>query len=173
MGLQGTAAMANDPDLTRRIEHAVEEVDRAIRDLRNYIFGLRPGILADRELDKALRELGAEFEERTSIVTVVNVDATVAAELASVASDVVQLTREALSNVAKHSQANTCSVALVRNEGRAELVIDDDGTGFVLDEPHAGMGLANLRGRAEGMGGDFSLDSVAGEGTTVRVTLPL
>ena len=59
MGLQGTAALAQDEEIGRRIEGAVEEIDRAIRDLRNYIFGLRPGILADRQLGQALRELGA------------------------------------------------------------------------------------------------------------------
>jgi len=172
MGLQGTAAMAHDAELSRRIENAVEEVDRTIRDLRNYIFGLRPGILADRELDKALRELASEFETRTSIVTAVNVDETVAAELASVASDVVQLTREALSNVAKHAQAKTCSVSLFRSEGAAVLEIDDDGVGFDTGRDHDGMGLANLRGRVEGMEGRMSIESVTGEGTTVRVSLP-
>src|SRR5829696_5794281 len=144
MGLQGTAAMSRDADLSRRIEGAVEEVDRAIRDLRNYIFGLRPGILADRELDKALRELAAEFAERTSVVTVVNVDETVAAELASSAADVVQLTREALSNVERHAQASTCSVSLFRRDDGAELVIDDDGVGFRAETPQEGMGLTNL-----------------------------
>jgi signal transduction histidine kinase len=173
MGLQGTAAMSGDPDLSRRIENAVEEVDRAIRDLRNYIFGLRPGILADLALDKALRELASEFEERTSIVTVVNVDESVAAELASAAADVVQLTREALSNVGKHAAASTCSVSLTRSGDGAQLEIDDDGVGFDPGDAHGGMGLANLRGRVEGMGGRFSLESVRGQGTTVRVTLPL
>ena len=173
MGLQGTAAMSHDPELSRRIENAVEEVDRAIRDLRNYIFGLRPGILADRQLDTAIRELAVEFEERTSVVTVVNVDETVAAELASSAADVVQLTREALSNVGRHAQAHTCSVSLVRLDGYAELVIDDDGVGLGADPPREGMGLTNLRGRVTRMGGDISIGSVAGEGTTVRVRLPL
>jgi signal transduction histidine kinase len=172
MGLQGTAAMSRDVDLSRRIEGAVEEVDRAIRDLRNYIFGLRPGILADRELDKALRELAAEFAERTSVVTVVNVDESVAAELASSAADVIQLTREALSNVGRHAQASTCSVSLFRRDDVTELVIDDDGVGFVTDSPHEGMGMANLRGRVERMGGSFTIESVRGEGTTVRVRLP-
>jgi signal transduction histidine kinase len=173
MGLQGTAAMSHDPELSRRIESAVEEVDRTIRDLRNYIFGLRPGILADRQLDKAIRELAAEFEERTSVVTAVNVDETVAAELASSAADVVQLTREALSNVGRHAQAHTCSVSLLRRDGYAELVIDDDGVGLGADPPHEGMGITNLRGRVARMGGDISIDGVVGEGTTVRVTIPL
>ena len=94
MGLQGTAAMANDPEIARRIENATEEVDRAIRDLRNYIFGLRPGILADRQLDQALQQLALEFQERTDVLTIIDVDGSVAAELASRAADVVQLVRE-------------------------------------------------------------------------------
>ena len=69
MGLQGTAGMARDEDLASRIASAVEEIDRAIRDLRNYIFGLRPGILADRQLDQALKELGNEFQTRTDVLT--------------------------------------------------------------------------------------------------------
>ncbi|HEV2139814.1 MAG TPA: GAF domain-containing protein, partial [Candidatus Dormibacteraeota bacterium] len=60
MGLQGTALMAASPEITGRLEGAVEELDRVIRDLRNYIFGLRPGILADRQLDQALRALAEQ-----------------------------------------------------------------------------------------------------------------
>ena len=79
MSLQGAAALAQDENITVRIEGAVEDIDGAIRDLRNYIFGLRPGILADRQLDQALRELGAEFEQRSGVVTVVDIDAGIAA----------------------------------------------------------------------------------------------
>ena len=114
MSLQGAAALAQDEGITIRIEGAVEDIDGAIRDLRNYIFGLRPGILADRQLDQALRELGAEFEQRSGVVTVVDIDAGIAAELASIASDVVQVTREALSNVGRHAEATTCRVSLRR-----------------------------------------------------------
>jgi signal transduction histidine kinase len=173
MSLQGAAALANDPGIARRIEGAVEDIDRAIRDLRNYIFGLRPGILADRQLDQALRELGSEFEARSDVVTVVDVDPTVASELASVASDVVQLTREALSNVGRHAKAATCRVSLWRDGGSAFLEIDDDGRGFELDDNTGGMGIANLRGRVTSLGGTMAIDSRAGEGTAVRISLPL
>ena len=78
MGLQGTAAATDDPEVARRLEAAVEEIDRAIRDLRNYIFGLRPGILADRHLGQALQQLAQEFQSKTDVVTVVDVDPAVA-----------------------------------------------------------------------------------------------
>ncbi len=173
MSLQGAAAIADDPGITSRIEGAVEDIDRAIRDLRNYIFGLRPGILADRQLDQALRELGAEFETRSGVITVVDVDPTVAAELASVAADVVQVTREALSNVGRHADATTCRVSLHRDDGSAILEIDDDGRGFQTDTQPPGMGLVNLRERVTSLGGSFGVEGIAGDGTTVRATLPL
>jgi signal transduction histidine kinase len=173
MGLQGTAGMARDEDLASRIAGAVEEIDRAIRDLRNYIFGLRPGILADRQLDQALKELGNEFQTRSDVLTIVEVDPVVAAELASRAADIVQLTREALSNVGRHASATSCRISLRRTSEGAELAIDDDGVGFDLASTRSGMGLANLEDRVEGLGGMLTIESIAGEGTTLRAALPL
>ncbi len=172
MSLQGAAALAKNDDISRRLEGAVEDIDRAIRDLRNYIFGLRPGILADRQLDQALHELGAEFEARSGVLTVVDIDPTVASELASVASDVVQLTREALSNVGRHAEATTCRVSLRRDDGSAVLEIDDDGRGFDPDANGGGMGIPNLRERVSSLGGSLDVRGTAGDGTTVRAVLP-
>jgi two-component system, NarL family, sensor histidine kinase DevS len=175
MGLQGTAALSQDPELERRIDGAVTEIDGAIRDLRNYIFGLRPGILADRQLDQAVRTLAAEFEERTGVTTVVDVDSRVAAELSSTSADVIQLAREALSNVGRHANATTARVSLSARDGKALLEIDDDGRGF--DPAGAaeggGHGLRNLASRAEALGGTLDIESTAAEGTTIRVRLPL
>ena len=173
MGLQGAALLTGEPELAERIEGAVTEIDRAIRDLRNYIFGLRPGALADRKLDEALHALAAEFEGRSGVVTAIDVDAGVAAELASAANDVLQLAREALSNVGRHAEATTCRLSLVRDGERAVLEVDDDGRGFDVGAATVGMGLPNLRDRARALGGELSLDAAPGRGTTVRVTLPL
>ena len=146
MSLQGLAAASSDTEMARRLEGAVEDVDHAIRDLRNYIFGLRPGILADRQLDEALKEMAGEFGSRTGVVTVVDVDGAAAAELASRAGDVVQLAREALSNVGRHGAATTCRVSLRRGDAGLFLEIDDDGRGFDADVTSWGMGLAEPSG---------------------------
>jgi signal transduction histidine kinase len=173
MGLQAAAGMSNDEEIERRLESAVEEIDGAIRDLRNYIFGLRPGVLADRLLDQALRALSEEFSARSDVVTVVDVDGEVAAEISGLASDIVQITRECLSNVDRHAQATTCRVSLRRRDRVAELTIDDDGGGFDATATGDGMGIANLRERIAGVGGTLTIESSAAEGTTVRVTFPL
>jgi signal transduction histidine kinase len=172
-GLQGTALLAGSEELRARIQDAVEELDRVIRDLRNYIFGLRPGILADRQLDQALQGLVEEFGQRTGVVAIAEIDPAVAAELTGRAGDVVQLAREALSNVSRHAQAATCRVSLYRDQGGAILEVDDDGRGFDPATPTGtGQGLRNLRERAERLGGHTEISSTTGQGTRVRVTIP-
>jgi signal transduction histidine kinase len=133
MGLQGSAALAASEELRGRLQDAVEEVDRVMRDLRTYIFGLRP------------------------------------AELTGRAADVIQLAREALSNVSRHAQAVTCRVSLYRDERGGVLEVDDDGHGFDPGRTTGtGQGLRSLRERAEGLGGRAEIDSTPGQGTRVR-----
>src|SRR6266540_3891288 len=114
LGLQGTASLVGQPEAARRIEGAVGELDRVIRDLRNYIFGLEPGVLADRQLGEALAEI----------------DPDAAAALGADAADILQLAREALSNVGRHANATTCRVSLHQEDGAVWLEVDDDGRGF-------------------------------------------
>ncbi|HEX5903033.1 MAG TPA: GAF domain-containing sensor histidine kinase [Actinomycetota bacterium] len=171
MSLQGAAAMTATPTSAGRIEGVVTDLDRTIGDLRNYIFGLRPGPLADRELDRALRDLAEDFQERTGIVTVVEVQPATAAAISAEAGDVLQIVREALSNVGRHSGAETCRLVLRQANGIATLEVDDDGAGFGSASVE-GSGLPNLRARAERIGATLAIDS-SGNGTTVRLEIPL
>jgi len=173
MGLQGTALMARSPDVTGRIEAAVDELDKVIRDLRNYIFGLRPGILADRQLDQALRVLGEEMQSRSHATVEVDVDAALAASLSGRWAEIIQLTREAFSNVARHSQATRASLRLARRGSNAVLLLEDNGVGFDTRSDSKGFGMANMRARAEGLGGTLDVKSETGTGTTLRITFPI
>src|SRR6266508_245374 len=172
MGLQGAALMSEE-EVATRIEGAVGDIDRVIRDLRNYIFGLRPGILADRQLDEALRHLGEEFQQKTGVITVVDVDPAVASELTPAAADILQVTREALSNVGRHAEAASCRVSLYRSDDRLILEVDDDGKGFDPDTSRRGDGLTNLEARVRALGGTFSIESAPAKGTTITVALSL
>jgi two-component system, NarL family, sensor histidine kinase DevS len=173
MGLQATALMAGNQEVTNRVERGVEQLDGVIRDLRNYIFGLRPGILADRQLEQALHSLGEEMQERSGEEVEVLVDAALAARLSPYSSDIVQLTREALSNVARHAGARKAKVSLERDGSEAALVIEDDGVGFEVDGDSAGSGLKNMRARAAGLGGTMRVESATGRGTTLRISFPV
>ena len=142
----------------------MEDIDHAIRDLRNYIFGLRPGILADRQLDQALKEMATDFAARSGVVTVVDVDADAASRLTSRAADVVQIVREALSNVGRHGAATTCRVSVERNAAGLLIEVDDDGQGFDVELTRSGMGLQNLQERVGSLGGVFQIESTPRRG---------
>ena len=173
MGLQAAGAMTADPEAVRdRLDAAVNDLDRVIRDLRNYIFGLGGGP-ADRELSRALHGLGDELRRGSEIAIRVEVDPAASGALASRATDVVQFAREALTNAVRHSGAATVSVVISRDDGSFVLEIEDDGKGF---DPEAteglGRGLGNLRARAQTLGADLDIDSEPGRGTRVRLVMP-
>jgi PAS domain S-box-containing protein len=175
MNLRATEATADLRDTVRaRLVGTVDSIDMAIRDLRNYVFDLRPGVLADRRLDEALRQLAEDFQENSGIVTVVDVDPRLAAKFGKSSAPLLQVTREALSNVAQHADAKTCRVSLMRRGDSGVLEVEDDGHGFdPVRSSTDGQGLRNMRERVHAMGGRFSVESTKAEGTTIRVTLPL
>lgn len=174
MALQA-AEMASDDEAVRgRLASAVEEIDAVIRDLRGYIFGLRPGLLADRELDRAVREAVEGLAQGSGVELAVEIDPQVAARLSTRAGDVVQVAREATSNAVRHAEARRVRVRLLPAQGGAVLEVTDDGAGF---DPRAvtgtGQGLINLESRASALGGRLEIDSAPGHGTRVRIDIPL
>ncbi len=174
MGLQAATANVRGKPARERIARATVEIDRVIEDLRNYIFGLRPTLLAERVLEEALRELADDFEARTAVAMVVDVDPKIAAELDARAEDIVQIVREALSNVGRHAGARTCRLSLRRQGELAVLEVDDDGRGFdPSNVRREGQGLRNIAERAARLGGSLAIESKPSEGTIVRVSIPL
>jgi signal transduction histidine kinase len=172
MNLQSAALISGSPEISLRVGKAVDELDRVIRDLRNYIFGLRPGILADRQLNQALEAIGEEVGATSQIPIAVEVDGAVSAALSSRSHEIVQLTREALSNITRHSQAKRAAVRLARRGVDAVLTIEDDGVGFDARGPSSGNGMRNMRERAAAMGGTLRVTSANGKGTKLRFTFP-
>ncbi|MFA5892054.1 MAG: GAF domain-containing sensor histidine kinase [Actinomycetota bacterium] len=175
MALQATEAVATDEAVVRqRLEAAVDDIDRVIRDLRNYIFALRPGGMVDWQLDRMLRELAEDFRQGERMVVSVDIDEDAASVLSSNAGDLMQAAREAMSNAVRHSDGSRVSLSLYHEFGCVVLQVEDDGTGF---DPAAvagtGHGLTNLGARASALGGSLRIDSAPGKGARVRITIPL
>lgn len=175
MALQASLGRLNDPAaMELRITQAVENIDRVIRDLRNYIFALRPGATADRQLDRSLRDLAASFEGAKGVSIEVITDPEPVSRLAGRSADIVQAAREAISNAVRHSGGDLVQVRLASTDGGVALEIEDNGHGFEqVETTGRGHGLGNLRERAEALGGVLSIDSQGGKGTLVRITIPI
>jgi PAS domain S-box-containing protein len=173
MSLEGLAARTAEPEVAARLRGVVAQLDAVIRDLRNYIYGLRPGIVAQQHLQQALRQLVEDFASSSGVTAIADLDPDVAQALTARAGDVILLAGEALSNVGRHAHALTCRLTLRREGDAAVLEVEDDGRGFDPSAPRRGQGLRNLRDRAARLGGSAELESRKGEGTTVRFTMPL
>jgi two-component system sensor histidine kinase UhpB len=90
------------------------------------------------------------------------------------ATSLFRMTQEALNNVVKHARATTVTVAIERTSDDLVLTIHDDGTGMSAGDRRKSksFGLIGMRERAYILGGDFSVESQPGAGTTIRISLP-
>ena len=121
------AAMVSDPAMARRLDEAVGRLDDVVRDLRNYVFGLRPGMLAELQLDRAIRRLVADLESNSPIRFTLDLDPAAAALLAGRGPDVLAVVNELLSNLRRHSAATRASLTLVDTGSAVLLELRDDG----------------------------------------------
>ena len=172
MSLQGTALMARDAGVGERLELNVAQLDEVIRNLRSYIFDLRPAS-RDDEVGIVLDRLVSEFRAQTGLATRLEVDSVAAGALRLRAHDIHQLTHEALSNIRKHSGATSCRVELRLDGDHAVLIIADDGKGIRAGRRPQGQGLRNINERSSLLGGSVSIESAPGAGTVVRITVPI
>ncbi|MDD2921006.1 MAG: GAF domain-containing sensor histidine kinase [Anaerolineales bacterium] len=158
-----------------RINHAIDGLNQAIRDIRAYILDLRPRQLGSEGLLNGIKRLIAEYRANTfSEVNFTEPDSDLK-DLPHTQSLVLfHVCQEALANAAKHAKAKSVQVAVWTTPDRALLEIRDDGRGFTLDmmQTSIGHGLANMQTRAHAVGGDFDISSAPGEGTTILVWVP-
>jgi signal transduction histidine kinase len=173
LSLQGTANLIKDPQVARRLELAVEDLDITVRQIRTAIFGLeasRAGRSGARDrilsvIAEVARVLG--FEPR--VLFDGPIDSVVADD---VATELVATLREALSNVARHAGATEARV-VVTAANDLLLRVSDDGGGSHSDTPTGGRGLANMRARAEKLGGTVAIGPGPHGGTVVEWRVPL
>jgi two-component system, NarL family, sensor histidine kinase DevS len=165
-----------DPeDAKRRIQHSIDSLNQAIRDLRAYILDLRPRQMGSEGLMSGLNRLITEFRANTlATVQLTGTDHELK-ELPQPHSMVLfHICQEALANIAKHAKAKQVDISLWSTDERVLMEIHDNGKGFEMENMNMtiGHGLANMQTRVRSVGGDVDISSVMGEGTTVLAWVP-
>jgi signal transduction histidine kinase len=159
-------ALARDPLASKEIlDRAQDAAEQALAELRGVVRSILPPVLANRSLPDALAALAADCPVtcRLDAVTTDRCAASVEATAYFVVS-------EALTNVARHSNARTAMVRLRRQDDRLCAEITDDGDGGATER--GGSGLTGIRRRVEAHDGTFDLTSPVGGPTTLTVSLP-
>ncbi len=160
----------------QQIGAVMESLNRAIQDIRNYIFDLRTHEQAS-ELEGVLQELVRDLR----LDTLLDVDLEVMGQRCCTlrpdyVSHFTQIAREALSNIVQHAQASHVSVRLAYQGEQTLLTVTDDGRGL-NGNPHGwdsspGQGISNMLTRARMMGADLSLENLPGQGLQLMLTVP-
>lgn len=172
LGAAKRAATRDPETAAAALDHAHREVKETLAELRDLVRGIHPAVLTDRGLDAALSALAA----RTPVSVTVDVPAPQTLALAPAATQAAAyfVVAEALTNVTKHSGAQSVLVEATVVDGPTgpalRVVVTDDGKGGATAAP--GSGLDGLRSRVAALDGTFDLDSPAGGGTRLTVEVP-
>jgi two-component system, NarL family, sensor histidine kinase UhpB len=163
------AREAAPPELARELEETKTLANQAMRELLSLARQLRPTALDDLGLAAAV----AGQVEQVSHSGAISAELVEEGDFSDLDSDVqlvvYRVAQEALSNAARHSEAGRIAVDLRRAGDGVELDVSDDGRGFAFDESERGLGIAGMRERALLLGGDLTIESRPGRGTTVRL----
>jgi two-component system sensor histidine kinase UhpB len=160
------------PELEAEIAETKALANQAMTELLSLARQLRPTALDDLGLAAAI---GGQVEQlgRGEIETHLDLEGDFS-DLGDDAQLVVyRVAQEALNNAARHSGAKRVEVRLRRAEdGGVALEVTDDGRGFAFDESERGLGIGGMRERALLVGGELTIESRPGAGTTVRLEVP-
>ena len=175
--LQGMALRTEDERERKDLDDAVQRLDEAIASLRKFIFDLRPPAWSNRSLTsditRLVRHLSDPYETDVSVSVGPEVEADGRQFPSEIIDDVIQIVREATSNALRHSKADSVQVSIGRRGGFLIIDVEDAGKGFDVNHAGEGMGLSNIRWRAEKSGGEVTIRSRPEEGTKVKVILPI
>jgi len=149
-------------------------IDTTIEEVRSMAIRLRPGVLDDLGLVEALEWLTTEFERRGNIACIFN-HKEMPLVNDTVATAAYRIAQEALTNVARHADADRAELNLFLEDGVLFLEVRDNGNGFRTDTALDGetLGLAGMHERAALVGGRLEVVSRPGAGATVRFSVPV
>jgi signal transduction histidine kinase len=173
-------ALASSPQQAgKALAKGRSQTEIALREIRKAIMDLRPTALDDLGLASAARWYADETLRPLGVKVSLEVSGDEARATGPAATAIFRIVQEAVSNIAKHAQAKNARVGLEFRQSEVLVLVEDDGQGFdpnSLKLPHdsgRGLGLLGMRERAELFGGNVEIESSPGQGTRIRVRVPV
>lgn len=174
-GLRNQVNPALETDLT----NVKLDLQRVLQDLRNSAKELRPPTISNFGLEKAIRSHVEDLQEKNPEF---RFDLDLAQDRQflpeSIRLALFRIFQQSVANVIRHAEASRVQVRFTFDAEAAYLEVTDDGKGFVVPSNWVELarqghyGLAGAAERVDLLGGNFTVESLIGEGTTIRVTIP-
>ena len=155
-----------------QLQKLVPLAKKTLLETRHYIYDLKPLLAGESDLTAMAENQVKEFEMVAGVLARLSTEGQPYEVPVAVATGFYRILQEALANVLKHARASEVSVALTYEAGQVRLSVQDDGVGFQIDGVRPGLGLENMRERAQELRGSFEISGGPGDGTGISVTLP-
>ena len=175
IALAGNKMGTSLEDAKTHLTAAMQIADITLKTVRRIASGLRPSILDDMGLVAALEWQSSEFEKHNNIKSAFFSSHEDIQLEKNLATQLYRIYQEALTNVARHSEADKVTAELTINQKQLILTITDNGKGFNPEEIKAKktLGLLGMNERALLMKGQLTINSIIGKGTMVTVMVPI
>jgi signal transduction histidine kinase len=170
-----TESLATGRPVDRHIAQALRSARDNLAEFRRVVWALRPRPLAEQPLPRALEELAGRLAEETGLHAQTTVTGPQRLLDTEAEAALLRIAQEALANVRKHAAASRVTLTLSYLDDVAVLDVADEGAGFdpaATQAAASGLGLRAMRERATQLGGNLTIESAPGEGTTIAVELP-
>ncbi len=163
---------ADPAKATRFLIQAKQLGSTALQDVRHSVSTLRSDPLQGRSLEEAIASLAEEVHRSTGILP----DCTILLARpipTEIVTAVYRIVQEALTNICKYANATEVKIHLETSPTRLEVIIQDNGRGFNVNQNTSGFGLQGMQERTLAQGGEFEISSVPEAGCRITAIFPL
>ncbi|MEE9439129.1 MAG: sensor histidine kinase [Saprospiraceae bacterium] len=147
-------------------------MDNACDEVRRISHNLMPPLLESQGLVVAVSNMMTNYEashDVTCKLDIRNMDERLPETIEIFAYRICQ---ELLNNISKHASASHIEISMYGLHDCVQIIMEDDGKGFLMDEINDGLGLVSIKSRIEYLNGEIEIDSILNKGTTITMTIP-
>ncbi len=161
-------------DITPQLELAQDMVRTSHEEARRSISALRPEHLESVGLLSTLEECARRMISQCSSIEIKTVsEGTVQSIPLRVSDTLLRIGYEAIANAIRHARCSQLNISLVYRKSTVELIVEDDGIGFIVSSDSAGFGIRGMQKRADSISAHCRIESAPGQGTAVHTLVPL
>ena len=160
------------------LQQLTQLTQTTLENIRTLALQLRPGVLDDLGVEAAFRWLAEDCRQRLHLAVELRIDGLEGMlreheHSTLYATTLFRIAQECLTNAARHGHAQHVEISCERDHNTLCICVRDDGSGFDTKGAPAGLGITGMRERAALLGGQLSITSRPGKGTSVEASIPL